>query len=81
MSDPLDIVNEFMTYKIEFGACPIDINNHYWLKKLCALAERCADAETALEIISTKSLKYHWLPQMSGIRGIAQKVLNKWNMK
>jgi hypothetical protein len=43
--DPLDIVNEFTSCPMEHHPCPIDINDHYWIKKLCALAERCAKSE------------------------------------
>jgi hypothetical protein len=45
MTDPLEIINRFMDYTEEIGPCPIDVNNRYWLRKLCALAERCAYAE------------------------------------
>ena len=47
-TDPLEIVNEFTSCPPEHHPCPIDINDNYWLKKLCALAERCAKAENAI---------------------------------
>jgi len=47
-TDPLEIVNEFTCSPAEYHPCPININDHYWLKKLCALAERCAEAENTL---------------------------------
>ena len=45
--DPLDIVNEFTIHPPEVDMYPSDFstNGKYWLKKLCALAERCAMAE------------------------------------
>ncbi len=42
----LEIVNEFTMRPLEQQCYP---NNEYWLKKLCALAERCAKAEILKE--------------------------------
>jgi hypothetical protein len=41
--DPLDIVNTFTTHTIDVD--PYPTYDDYWLRKLCALAERCAMAE------------------------------------
>lgn len=40
--DPIDIVNEFTTHPLGTSPYP---NDEYWIKKLCALAERLVDAE------------------------------------
>ena len=54
MTDALDIINNFMTYTVETGPCPIHVNSGYWLKKLCALAERCADAENQIALLKAE---------------------------
>lgn len=48
MIDPVEIVNEFTSAPLPYHPCPIGVNDHYWLRKLCALADRCAKAENAL---------------------------------
>ncbi len=40
--DALDIVNSFYTYSHEQNS---DINDDYWVKKVCVLAERIVAAE------------------------------------
>ena len=41
----LEIINEFTSHPIGEKTMPISINDDYWFKKLCALAERCAISE------------------------------------
>lgn len=50
MVDPLDIVNEFFRWKPGEPPWPYGTPfDAYWLKKVCALAERCAKAENELK--------------------------------
>lgn len=46
MTDPLDIVNKFFTQPLHEKPFP---RNEYWERKICALAERIAKLEKALE--------------------------------
>ena len=53
MIDPLEIINEFMIWSPSTTGkpCPIDLleENRAWLTRLCALAERCAQAENRIK--------------------------------
>jgi len=55
MVDPLDIVNEFTTCPP--GQQPYPVFDDYWLKKLCALAERCAEAENERDELCRQAKK------------------------
>jgi hypothetical protein len=61
MTDPLEIINEFMNYTPDVGPCPIHVNSGHWLRKLCALAERCARAENLTNPIIENIVTECWI--------------------
>ena len=62
MIDPLEIINEFMIWSPSTTGkpCPIDLleENRAWLTRLCALAERCAQAENTSSELEEQAKLY-----------------------
>lgn len=52
-----EIVAKFLGWTPEIGPCPIDINNHVWFKRLCAMGERQADLESELAAVTAESVR------------------------
>jgi uncharacterized protein involved in exopolysaccharide biosynthesis len=50
MIDPVEIINRFTEYSPSKGETPLPLPiPGYWFRKICALADRIADAENTLE--------------------------------